>query len=190
MNETVLLLGDSIRLSYQPVVAEQLRSRAAVTGPVENCQFSLFTLASLPRWLPAQPPAVIHWNNGLHDVGHNPGRAPAQIPLEMYLANLDFIRHTLQATGARLIWATTTPVHERRGWSATDWSWRNEEIECYNHAARELMERHDVAVNDLHAVVAAGRDRFFMEDGVHLNPAGVAAAGAAVTAAIRAQLKP
>jgi len=47
----VLLLGDSIRLSYQPAVAKKLASVAEVVGPEENCQFASYTLSSLDRWI-------------------------------------------------------------------------------------------------------------------------------------------
>ena len=47
----VLLLGDSIRISYQPHVARLLAGRATVVGPAENCQTSLYTLSSLNRWI-------------------------------------------------------------------------------------------------------------------------------------------
>ena len=42
----VLLLGDSIRMSYQPLVAQLLEGRATVVGPADNCQYSLYTLSS------------------------------------------------------------------------------------------------------------------------------------------------
>ena len=34
----VLLLGDSIRMSYQPLVGQLLVGRASVVGPADNCQ--------------------------------------------------------------------------------------------------------------------------------------------------------
>ena len=37
----VMLLGDSIRLSYQPLVAERLAGKAEVVGPQINGQFAL-----------------------------------------------------------------------------------------------------------------------------------------------------
>ena len=44
----VLLLGDSIRMSYQPHVAELLAGRAVVVGPADNCQYS-FRLPDMVR---------------------------------------------------------------------------------------------------------------------------------------------
>ena len=84
----VLLLGDSIRLSYEPIVSKKSSGKAQVVGPKENCQFSLYTLASLARWLEdLGKPQIVHWNNGLHDCGHNPDRSPIQIPIENYIGN-------------------------------------------------------------------------------------------------------
>ena len=170
---TVLLLGDSIRASYQPLVAGALQGVARVVGPAENGQFSLYTLASLNRWLEQLGrPDIVHWNNGLHDVGHNPQRHPVQIPVEMYCANLEFILQRLMQTRARIIWATTTPVHPDAPFRKTQWAWRNEEIDRYNGAALELMKAYDVPVNDLHSIVAADPDAMLCEDQLHLSEAG------------------
>ncbi len=49
----VLLLGDSIRMSYQPDVTRLLDGKAEVVGPADNCQYSLYTLSSLDRWISA-----------------------------------------------------------------------------------------------------------------------------------------
>ncbi|MCC6578800.1 MAG: hypothetical protein IT440_00025 [Phycisphaeraceae bacterium] len=185
----ILLLGDSIRISYQARVAEMMGAAAEVVGPLENSQFSLYTLSALPRWLESLGrPDVVHWNNGLHDTGFNPRRFPPQIPLDMYIANLDFARQLLSASGARIIWAATTPVHLRRPFTAEEWSWRNEDIDRYNLAARELMQRHCIPICDLHAVVRADMDNHLVEDGVHLTDAGIEACATAVAGAIESAL--
>ncbi len=46
----VMLLGDSIRMNYQPLAADLLADRAEVIGPRVNGRFSLFTLTSIPDW--------------------------------------------------------------------------------------------------------------------------------------------
>ena len=43
----VLLLGDSIRMTYQPHVARWLEGRAQVVGPAHNCPYGLFALPLL-----------------------------------------------------------------------------------------------------------------------------------------------
>ncbi|OGV63958.1 MAG: hypothetical protein A2498_15190 [Lentisphaerae bacterium RIFOXYC12_FULL_60_16] len=182
----VLLLGDSIRLSYQPHVATLLVNRAEVVGPADNCQYALFTLASIDRWIQALgKPDIIHWNNGLHDSGHNPNRYPKQIPLDMYRNNLVFILKALHAHTPHIIWATMTPVDTvRRPFQADQWAWRNEEIDSYNQAALAVMHEHQVPVNDLHGLVQPHMQDYLVGDGVHLNEAGQIACAKAVTHAV------
>jgi len=181
----LLLLGDSIRLSYQPIVERLLAGRAQVLGPAENGQFALYTLASLSRWLQRLGrPDVVHWNNGLHDVGHNPDRCPPQTPLETYLGNLRHILRRLRAERAAVVWATTTPIAPGTPFHTDRWGWRNAEIEAYNVAAVELMRGEGVGVNDLHAAVASDPDRYIGADRLHLTGTGQRKCAEAVVAAV------
>ena len=169
----VLLLGDSIRMSYQPLLAEILAGKAEVVGPADNCQYSLFTLSSLDRWIGALgEPDIVHWNNGLHDCGYNPNRSPMQIQLDMYRANLGFILQRLRQRTPNVIWASSTPAHPDRPFRDSEWSWRNEEIDRYNEEALELMVANDVPVSDLHELVWADVDQLLSEDQLHLSEAG------------------
>jgi len=182
----VLLLGDSIRMSYQPLVREKLVDVAEVVGPAENCAFTLFTLARLETWLATLgTPDVVHWNNGLHDAGHNPARSPLQIPIDIYRMTLEFILERLEETGARIVWATTTPVHPERPMRDDQWSWTNHEIEAYNATALELMQARGIAVNDLYAVVMRDVEENLAEDQLHLSDAGKERCAEAVAAAVR-----
>jgi len=170
----VLLLGDSIRMSYQPVVAEMMKNVADVVGPAENCQFSAYTLASLDRWVEELgKPNIVHWNNGIHDVGYNPDREPLQYPLDEYMSNLKGIIEKLRRIGADIIFATSTPVHPDRPFKNTEWAWRNEEIDRYNEAALELMKNEGIPINDLHALVAEDVDKYLSEDMLHLSQEGI-----------------
>jgi len=185
----VLLLGDSIRMSYQPHVAHLLEGRAEVVGPADNCQYSLYTQTLLERWLlELGQPDVVHWNNGLHDCGHNPNRSPVQLPLSMYLGNLELILKRLRAATPHVVWATITPAHPARPFRQTEWSWRNEEIDQYNAAALALMRAEGVEVNDLHALVAADYDTGLSADQLHLSEAGQETCARAVAAAVSAHL--
>ena len=186
----VLLLGDSIRMSYQPHVADLLTDRAEVTGPADNCQYSLYTLSSLNRWITELGiPDVVHWNNGIHDVGHNPARYPVQIPLEMYRANIELILEQLLAMTPKVIWATSTPVHPDFPLKDNAWSWRNDEIDAYNAAALELMSSRGIAVNDLHALVLSDIPRYLSEDQLHLSEEGQKACAEKAAESIIAQLE-
>lgn len=187
----VLLLGDSIRMSYQPHVAHLLDGRAEVVGPADNCQYSLYTLSSLDRWLEdLGKPDIVHWNNGIHDSGHNPARSPVQIPVDMYRANLEFILNRLTSLTPKVIWATITPVHPDRPFCVTEWSWRNEEINHYNDVARDLMESRGVPINDLHTLVRDNVSEFLSEDQLHLSEAGQEACAEAVANRVSTLLLP
>jgi len=187
----VLLLGDSIRMSYQPHVAHLLDGTADVVGPAENCQYSLYTLSSLGRWIgDLGKPDIVHWNNGIHDSGHNPGRSPVQIPIDMYRANLEFILEQLTALTPNVIWATITPVHPDRPFCDTQWAWRNEEIDQYDEVARKLMAEKDVPINDLHTLVWSNVSEFLNEDQLHLSDAGQRACARAVADCVSTFLSP
>jgi lysophospholipase L1-like esterase len=169
----VLLLGDSIRLSYQPLVAKKLDARAEVVGPRENCRFSAYTLSSLDRWIKQLgEPAVVHWNNGLHDLGRNSDRTPIQVPVETYVANLEAILRRLMAVTPHVVWATTTPVQSDEAVRTGSWSFRNEDVVRYNKAALAVMQKKAVAVNDFYAAIHADRGKYYSADKIHLNPAG------------------
>jgi lysophospholipase L1-like esterase len=185
----VLLLGDSIRMSYQPHVARLLEGRADVVGPTDNCQFSAFTLSSLNRWIgELGRPDIVHWNNGIHDAGHNPNRDPVQIPIDEYQTNLQLILDQLKALTPNVIWATSTPVHPDRPFSDAGWSWRNEEIDQYNVVARELIERSGIPINDLHTLVGDNVAEYLSEDQLHLSEAGQQACASAVADCVAALL--
>jgi len=181
----ILLLGDSIRMSYQPFVAELLQDRAEVVGPADNCQYSLFTLSSLDRWFgQLGQPDIVHWNNGIHDCGHNPNRSPVQIPLEMYRANLELILKRLREITPKVIWATSTPVYPGRPFRDDQWSWRNEEIDRYNEVSTQLMRDSQVPIDDLHKIVWEHIDDYLAEDQLHLSEAGQQACARAAVEAI------
>jgi len=185
----VLLLGDSIRMSYQLTVAKILSGRAEVVGPADNCQFSSYTLDSIHRWVSdLGVPDVVHWNNGIHDAGHNPDRTPVQIPLETYGKNLELILSRLKEMTPNVIWATSTPVHPDRPFRDDQWAWRNEEIDQYNLVATELMNKRGVPINDLHSLVAANPGLYLSEDQLHLSSEGIEKCAEAVAKAISGYL--
>ncbi len=185
----VLLLGDSIRMSYQAHVANMMEADAQVMGPLENCQYSAFTNDNLAGWIDELgTPQVVHWNNGLHDVGHNPAREPVQFPLDDYIGNLRAIYDQLVGTGATIIWATLTPIHPQRPFRDDGWGWKNSEIDQYNTAVLELINSFGIEVNDLHAVVSSDIERYFSEDMLHLSLDGQQACAEAVVKRVTAAL--
>ena len=91
----VMLIGDSIRLSYQAKVAELLSDRAIVTGPEENCRFSAYTLFNLTSWVQEDDYDVIQWNNGQWDTSHMPD-GKIHTPLQTYLELQEHCHHPPQ----------------------------------------------------------------------------------------------
>ncbi len=178
-------------MSYQPHVVRLLDGIAEVVGPADNCQFSQYTLSSLDRWLEdLGKPDIVHWNNGIHDAGHNPIRNPIQIPIDLYRANLELILDRLIALTPKMIWATSTPVHPDRPFINTEWAWRNEEIDQYNDVARTLIEGRGVRINDLHTLVWDNVSTFLSEDQLHLSQAGQEACARAVADCVSTFLPP
>ena len=160
----VLILGDSISIGYTPFVKEMLKEIAVVVRPTagggkdENCEGTTKGAKEIARWTALEGGAwdVIHFNFGLHDLkrvdaktGKNSNDAgdPRQAEPEAYEKNLREIVGTLKKTGARLVFATTTPVPEGRSSPLRD----AEDPPRYNAIARKIMEENGVVVNDLYA---------------------------------------
>lgn len=110
----VVLIGDSIRMGYEPFVREGLAGVAEVLGPAENCAASGDVLARLDEWALARGADVVHVNCGLHDIRRERGAHGPATPLGEYRANVEAILRRLAGSGARVVWATTTPVIEER----------------------------------------------------------------------------
>lgn len=161
----VLILGDSISIGYTRDVRAELRGRANVFRPLDrknpvNCGDTIMGLAGLTEWLAGKQWAVIHCNWGLWDICYRePGKAKAgnrnktkgviSVSIEDYSANLEKIMTQLQATGAKVIWASTTHVPECEPGRFT-----GDEIR-YNKAAAAIMKKRGIPVNDLHTLTAS-----------------------------------
>ena len=80
----VVLIGDSIRMGYAPVVAEKLKGVAEVVSAAENGGDSGNVLKNLDAWAIAPKPAVIHFNAGLHDLKADKKTGAHQVELDAY----------------------------------------------------------------------------------------------------------
>ncbi len=189
--KTVILVGDSIRMGYEPVAVRELAGWAEVIemGGIQGGN-TRNILAHLDEWVVSRDPDIVHLNAGLHDMARDPGPGPEnRVPLDEYRANLERILQTLQRdTGAALVFALTTPVDLGRQLAiARGVNRTSEDVAAYNAAAREVAAGLGVAVNDLHAaVVEGGSGELLAEDGVHFTAAGDEVLGRAVAAAVRA----
>lgn len=169
----VLILGDSVYSQYARGVQTELKGKAEVviarweyhelpnsTNALVNLDRLLGNLDSKGNPLPAeQRPKwdLIHFNFGLGDLIH---RAPNMqefrvlpihvggvrtTPPKQYEANLQLLARRLKATGAKLVWASTTPIRASR----SNVFELGSEV-AYNKIAKRVMQQR-VTINDMHA---------------------------------------
>lgn len=173
----ILLIGDSIRMRYAPIVKEHFKATANVIIIKENCQDSKKVLTHLPKWLKqAKAPdiKIIHFNCGLHDIKRMHGSETNQQPLPQYETNLQKIVDLMkEKTNAQLIWATTTPVIYELHHKNKDFDRFEADVELYNAAAKKIIDQHQIPINDLNAVIKNnGINLCISQDGVHMNEKG------------------
>jgi acyl-CoA thioesterase-1 len=143
----VLLIGDSISIGYTVPARKLLAGKANVHRIPENGGPTTNGLKNLDKWVGAGKWDVIHFNWGLHDIKLDTGKH--QVPVEEYERNLRDLVTKLRATGAKLIWASTTPVPEGKVSPPR----KDSDVVAYNAAARKIMEENKIPINDLYAFV-------------------------------------
>jgi len=186
----VLLIGDSISLGYTLPVRELLKGQANVHRALGNSGDTARGLQQVDTWLGTGKWDVIHFNFGLHDLKWldaqgkyvAPDQGKQVNPLPAYEANLRQLVTRLKATGAKLVWCATTPVPDGSAGRVKD-----AELD-YNRAAAKIMQENGIAIDDLHALVAAHQAQWQLPHNVHFSPEGYRALAAQVAASIRAQL--
>ena len=178
-----MLIGDSIRLSYQPTVKRKLADVAEVWGTEDNCRYVKYTLWCVNDWI-AQcgKPDIVHWNNGIWDAYRLNPEMGLFTPRKEYLVYLKRVLAELRKTGATILWATTTPVKPECQ------NCRGKDIDAYNAAAVRLMAAENIAVNDLNGLLKSDMNRFLSQDNVHLSEDGIETCGEAVARRVRERL--
>jgi lysophospholipase L1-like esterase len=188
----VLLIGDSLSMSYTVGVRQRLADVANVYRAPDNCRSTRQTLAEIETYLGDGKWDVIHFNWGMHDITHlnaeskaaPPPEGSHQVPLEEYNRNVRRLVERLKKTGAQLLWAATTPVGQKteaKGYR------RDRDVVAYNAAAAEVMKANRVVTNDLYALTEPRAEQL-LNDGVHFNTEGRRVSAMAVAAAIRKAL--
>ncbi len=186
----VLLIGDSISMGYTLPVRAKLAGRANVHRPPVNCGDTARGVASVDQWLGTGKWDVIHFNFGLHDLKYLDAKNQLAAPdqgkqvhtLAQYEANLRTFVARLKQTGAKLIYATTTPVPAGSQGRVAD------DAVKYNAVAGRVMKENGVAINDLHAFVAPRIAELQRPANVHFTDAGSARLADEVVAAVVRQL--
>lgn len=199
----VLLMGDSVSIAYALEVRGLLSGTANVHRVPANCGSTKTALGwyGLVRWLPDPNEKwdVIHFNHGLHDLSYrfaddrdrnekgeyaspDNGGHP-NVPPDQYEKNLREIIARLKKTGARIIFASTTPVPESDAQKYV----KDSELP-YNAVARRVTEEEGVVWNDLWALVKPRQTELQGKRNVHFMPQGSSVMARQVAERIRAEL--
>jgi len=166
----VLIFGDSICGGYSGPLIKLLDGKAEVVklgavagyrikkeafwhsgGLAKNLDFGsakacIADFERFERHLSENQYDVIHFNFGLNDIFR--GRKGAWYnPVDQYEKDLAKIVALLKTTGAKVIWANTTPIPVNDPYRS-----EGEEL-IYNAAAEKVMKKNNVPINDLHSVV-------------------------------------
>ena len=171
----VLLIGDSVSRGYTQPTRKALEGKANVHRAPANCGPTASGLKNLDVWLGEGKWDVIHFNFGIHD------RAT---PAADYVKRLEEIVGRLEKTGAKLIWASTTPIPDNPAQKQTAAS-----IVEKNALAAEVMKKHGIPTDDLFAAITPHLAKLQNPNDVHFTGEGYDFLGAQVGEAILGQLK-
>jgi lysophospholipase L1-like esterase len=171
----VLLIGDSVSRGYTQAVRKALVSKVNVHRAPENCGPTANGLKKIAIWLGDGKWDVIHFNFGIHD---------RNTPIADYTQRLEQLIVQMKKTGAKLIWAATTPIPDDPPKKQTAAS-----IVERNAAAAALMQKQGVAINDLFGFITPHLAKVQPPNDVHFNGEGYDLLGKQVAAAIQRALK-
>jgi lysophospholipase L1-like esterase len=167
----VLLIGDSVSRGYTQAVRKELAGKVNVHRAPENCGPTANGLKKLDVWLAGQKWDAVHFNFGIHDSKTAP---------EVYEQDLEQLVTRMEATGAKLVWASTTPVP----------SGVPGQIVERNKIAARVMQKHKVVIDDLYAWVLPDLAKYQNPNDVHFNGAGYERLAQRVARVIEVALPP
>ncbi|MCA9083978.1 MAG: SGNH/GDSL hydrolase family protein [Planctomycetaceae bacterium] len=171
----VLLIGDSVSRGYTQSVRRTLAGKANVHRAPANCGPVSLGQKKIDVWLGDGKWDVIHFNFGIHD---------RNTPVADYSKKLEQLVEQMQKTGARLVWASTTPIPDDAAKRQTAAS-----IVERNKAAEDIMAKYGVVTDDLFSAVTPHLDTMQNLNDVHFNAAGYDFLGGKVAEAITEVLK-
>jgi hypothetical protein len=168
----VLLIGDSISRGYTLAVRKASAGKANIHRAPENCGPTANGLKKLDIWLGDGHWDLIHFNFGIHD---------RKTPAADYENRLEQIISRLKATGAKLVWASSTPLPDAKDYSDAD-------IVAKNDIAAKVMKKHGIPIDDLYTFAKPLLAECQNPGDCHFNEKGYSALGDHVTEAILRQL--
>lgn len=162
----VLLIGDSISIGYTLPVRELLLGKANVHRIGENGGPTINGTAKIDTWLANGKWDVIHFNWGLHDIKTDTGKH--QVGIEDYERNLRELVKKMKATGAKLIWCSTTPVPAGELKPPRS----DADVVAFNAVAKKVMIENGVEIDDLYAYALPKLAEIQRPVNVHFTPDG------------------
>jgi acyl-CoA thioesterase-1 len=163
----VLLIGDSISMGYTLPTRTLLTGKANLHRIPQNGGPTKNGLAQIDKWLGTGKWEVIHFNSGIHDLKYMPD-GKRQVEAADYEKNLRTLVARMKQTGAKLIWASTTPIPE----GELSPSRRFGSVQEYNAIAARVMTENGIAIDDLNAHIAPQFDRLHNPKDLHYGTEG------------------
>lgn len=155
----VLLIGDSVSRGYTQAARNALKGKVNVHRAPANCGPTATGLKKLDVWLGDGNWDLIHFNFGIHDRRTN---------VDDYEKRLEEIVKRLKQTGAKVVWASSTPI-------PADWKEGPEmkaKLEEKNAIAAKVMERNGVEIDDLFTFITPHLSEVQNPKDVHFNGKG------------------
>lgn len=195
----LLIIGDSISMGYTTYLQKDLCAFYDVqhvghtentNEDIENAQGTTHTLANVDRWLAQAGPLtssdVITWNNGLwnaRDPATDPQAPGNATDLTTYQTELEQIALRLKATGARVIFFTTTDIPTA---GSTFIAGRDLDE---NTTAGTVMDAASIEHYDLNALARSNPKLHLSNDPIHFNTQGYSLFGEYIADMVRANFE-
>ncbi|QOV88687.1 SGNH/GDSL hydrolase family protein [Humisphaera borealis] len=179
----VLLIGDSISIGYTVPVRKQLEGKANVHRALANCGPTKNGVTGIDKWLGDGKWDVIHFNFGIHDLRHMPD-GKRQVEPADYEKNLRTLVEKMKKTGAKVIFATTTPIPAGELNPVRTFG----DVGEYNQIALKVMKDTGVTIDDLNAAITPHLAKMQRPKDVHFSEEGSNFLATKVVESIKAAL--
>ncbi len=188
----VLILGDSIQMYYQQYVKEYIGEEVELFfDPTDNGRFTNYTYWQLNQFYRLHGNFdIVHFNNGYWDMNVEAPMTTNLNEIPDYVRGLEKIVQYVQSKGGKVIFATTCPIFksgqmfDNTGVNSL-FLVDNQVVINYNNAAKELMKKYNVEINDLYETLLKGPNYYKCDDWLHLNDEGCRICGKQVAEIIK-----
>lgn len=174
----VLIVGDSISIGFMKSLKQLRGDQWEIHHTPGNARYASYGTENIQKWIGDDRWDVIHFNWGLWDLCYRHPKSKVQgnrdkingkltATVNEYQKSIEKTVKILRRYRASLVWASTTPVPEGEAGR-----FAGSEVK-YNAAAKEVMEKYNIPINDLHAAVASNFSELAIKPGdVHFSQKG------------------